>query len=69
MLTDEEHERLTIAIKALEPHIGSLPDFRKRFMEDTVARVNRYGKRAFMSDKQWDILHDIYEDVVGDELP
>jgi len=69
MLTAEEYERLQIALKALGPHIGSMSDWRKNFFEDMVKRTSQYGQRTFVSEKQWDVIHDVYEEIEGDELP
>lgn len=69
MLTAEEYERLQIALKALGPHIGSMSGWRKGFFEDMANRTSRFGQRTFVSEKQWGIIRDVYEEIVGDELP
>lgn len=69
MMTAEEYERLQIALKALGPHIGSLSPWRKNFFEDMVKRTSTYGQRTFISEKQWDVVRDVYREIVGDDLP
>lgn len=39
--------------------------FEVSFMDSMADRIEQYGDRTFISDKQWKVIHEIYDKVSG----
>jgi hypothetical protein len=44
---------------------GELSDFERSFVADMKTKLDKYGERSLLSDKQWQILERIRDKVVA----
>lgn len=66
-LTEEQNERLTAILQALEPEMAKLGQASQNFVQDQIRRHNQYDDRMFISPKQLAWLEDLYEKYAGGE--
>lgn len=64
-ITEEQNERLTEMLQALEPEIKNLGQASANFVRDQIKRHDRYGTQMFISPKQNAWLEDLYEKYAG----
>lgn len=65
-ITREQFDRLTEMLDALKPHVSKLNNFEQKFVTDQISRLEKWGDRIFMSEKQWKMIAKIYEEAIGD---
>lgn len=70
-ITEQQNERLTLLLEALEPETKKMDDRSRGFVEDQIHRHQQYGERILISPKQWAWLESLYQKHVGAlaELP
>lgn len=64
-LTEEQNERLTAILQALEPEIKNLGQASQNFVRDQIERHAKYDDKMFISPKQKAWLEDLYEKYAG----
>lgn len=64
-ITEEQNERLTQILQALEPEIKNLGQASANFVRDQIKRHDQYHEAIFVSPKQWAWLTDLYEKYAG----
>lgn len=64
-ITEEQNERLTEILQALEPEIKKLGQASANFVRDQIKRHDQYREAIFVSPKQWAWLEDLYEKYAG----
>lgn len=64
-ITEEQNERLTEILQALEPEIKNLGQASANFVRDQIKRHSQYNEWIFVSPKQWAWLEDLYEKYAG----
>lgn len=64
-ITEEQNERLTEILQALEPEIKKLGQASANFVRDQIKRHGQYNEAIFVSPKQWAWLEDLYEKYAG----
>lgn len=64
-ITEEQNERLTEILQALEPEIKKLGQVSANFVRDQIKRHDQYHEAMFVSPKQWAWLEDLYEKYAG----
>lgn len=66
-LSDEQHERLELILDGLEAVRAKLNDRSRTFVDDQIARHEKYGQQMFLSPKQEKWLTGLYKEFVGTE--
>lgn len=64
-LTEEQNERLTAILQALEPEMSKLGQASQNFVRDQIERHAKYDDKIFISPKQKAWLEDLYERYAG----
>lgn len=64
-ISEEQNERLTEILQALEPEIKNLGQASANFVRDQIKRHSQYNEQIFVSPKQWAWLEDLYEKQAG----
>lgn len=64
-LSDRECELLEAMLEALEPVSARLTAKSRQFVSDQRNRYAEWGNRMMLSPKQWNWLHELYEEFVG----
>lgn len=64
-LTEEQNERLTAILQALEPEIKNMGQASQNFVRDQIKRHNQYDDAMSISPKQKAWLEDLYEKYAG----
>ena len=63
-LTPEETAWLDRIKKHVDLEWKDLNSFQQKFIEDLLERYDRYGKKTFISPKQWEVITEISEKVI-----
>jgi hypothetical protein len=64
-MSPDEFERLEHILNSLEPETKRMNDNARRFVQDQIERVERYGINVRMSPKQMDWLESLHTKLVG----
>lgn len=59
-MDEEEFDRLELILNGAKEHEGELSDWERGFVQDTLERIEKYGQRTRVSEKQWAVLNRIY---------
>lgn len=57
---DDDFDRLELILNGAQEYEGELTDWERGFIQDTLERVEKYGSRTRVSEKQWAILDRIW---------
>lgn len=67
-MTEEQAEKLSQTIEEAKiAEEGALNDFETSFMVSMEERYLKYGSDTFVSPKQWNIVNQVYDKLVGSE--
>lgn len=64
-ITVEQNEYLTLLLQGLEPCCKGIYPNGRKFVEEQIARHEKYGEQMFLSPKQLSWLEAIYKEHVG----
>jgi hypothetical protein len=60
-MDDTAMDQLELILNGAKEHEGELSDWERGFIQDTAERLEKYGDRVRVSDKQWAVLNRIWE--------
>lgn len=68
-MTSEQADKLSQTIEEAKIcEEGALNDFETSFMVSMEERYTKYGDDTFVSPKQWNIINQVYDKLVGSDV-
>lgn len=62
-LSDDQVEELEDMFRLIDSNMEKINEWEKGFIEDNRHRLEQYGKRTYLTTKQWETIYKIYKKV------
>lgn len=59
-MDEQDFDKLELILNGAKEHESVLSDWERGFIQDTMERLEKFGTRIRVSDKQWAVLDRIY---------
>lgn len=65
MITEEQLDLIQQVIEGVREDDSALNDWEREFMKSVTERVEKYGQKTYMSEKQMAVVQRVYDKLMG----